>query len=138
MKKRKTIRLTESTLKHIIREYLEKIWYEPTDRDLELECAEKSKLLFWFDPENTQIIMDGKQDRENDELIPLFIYPELTKYKIGYTINDISWAFDVEPSQTDLIERLNNQFGDIVDKFVDDNYTQLEQLMYKSVPRARF
>ncbi len=138
MKKRKKIRLTESTLKHIIKEYLEKIWYEPTDRDLELEYAEKGKLLFWFDPENTQIIMDGKQDRENDELIPLFIYPELTKYKIGFTINDISWEFEVDSSQTDLIKRLNDQFGDIVDKFVDDNYTQLEQLMYKKVPRARF
>ena len=138
MKKRKTIRLTESTLKHIIKEYLEKIWDEPTDRDLELEYAEKGKLLFWLDPENIQIIMDGKQDRKNDELIPLFIYPELTKHKIGFDIDDINWKFGIDPAQTDLMKSLNDQFRKIVYKFIDDNYIQLEQLMYKKVPHARF
>ena len=93
MKNKKTIRLTESALREIIKESIRNVWTNPEEE--EREYAENAKILFWINPENNQITIDGKTDKENDELIPFFIFPILRIYKLGFDITDIDWDFDI-------------------------------------------
>ena len=64
MKNKKTIRLTESALREIIKESIRNVWTNPEEE--EREYAENAKILFWLNPENNQITIDGKTDKEND------------------------------------------------------------------------
>lgn len=133
MKNKKTIRLTESALREIIKESIRNVWTNPEEE--EREYAENAKILFWLNPENNQITIDGKTDKENDELIPFFIFPILRTYKLGFDITDIDWDFDIlYPQEKQKRIELMTRFGNVINKFRDDNYLQIEKLIRNKIP----
>lgn len=133
MKKKKTIIITESTLKKIIKEAFNSRYnprFYKTRREIEeeeSEYSERSKVWFYFDPETKQIAAEGREDKENDELIGFIVKPVLQEYKDGFRIADIRWYFE-------LTYPYIEQFSEVIDTLVYDNREEIEKIIADEAP----
>ena len=113
MKKR--IKLKEHELNNLISEAVRRILRE-NDRDYFIRnCEKECSIKCWIDPSTKEIVKDGE---ECDGCIDFTLIPKLTSEdENGFELVDIDYDFEDDD--------YNNQFGDIVDQYIDDNYDEL-------------